>query len=999
MRILQHLRVVVVKPALGGKVNILRINRCVTAKKLLWFVFITAVMFFISETEASAPVYVGFYRGAAMDQGLYSFTDLTQPLATASRVGGWAFGSVWQGAGFDGDAYFVISRGTSFGGPGLHQYDGVESLPLISGSYDFADWHGVGACNGVYYGFYHGTAIEGPGLYLFMDPQEPQNTCVKLFGSQTFPQDTWLDVAFDGVRYLFVRTSADGGTAGIYEYDPDTDTFTLVSGTESYADWEGLGVFDADIVPVADQKAYVLLYGGQSNSMGWGYHQYLLDTGSPLAVPQDDVDMLYLIGGEGYLPENTLLPLQSGNSNTNVKNLPNHYPALTNAPISRFGPELSFARDVRDMIAATNARLGVMKFGVGGSTLYDSADWRPDGTADRAADGPLYRIFQQTAWRTIGAMKNKYPFHEVEVLGMGWTQGESDAIEGHASEYAANLTRFIADIRATFGTNIIFALNKLSNNQLAGAPANELQQWPIVKAAQDAVAAADPLVVATDADGSNYPVSVGFAEGRYHYTTPALLRIGSDLAYAMMNSTGVTAKVESGVVTNGLVAWWKFDETDGLTAVDSHGSNDGTLINFSDSPGWTNDTPGAASSGALFFDGENDVVDCGTAFGAVSNAMTVEVWIKREAITGSWDIYLTKYQNVDNRWYLRVNSDGRPSTFGKSNGGPVFPNDNFYSTDVVASSVWHHVALTASADSNCVWYVDGVPQGAGTLLQTSFANAGKLLVGAYDGAALPIRALMDDVRIYNRALSPAEILRNYRAINVDVVTTNLVSWWKLDESSGTEAVDSQGDNNGTLVNFASTPTWTNDTPGKVSSGALYFDGVANVVDCGNGFESVSNAVTVEMWLKHRGITGALDVFLSKYQDDNNRWYVRINENNTALAYAKQGGLPVIGTLTGDLVTPAVVTPNLWHHMVFTATQNETCHWYVNGKEQASGAVNDLSFANTANLLLGAYRLDGYLAINAVLDDVRVYNYALTSVEVQDRYRETRPLRGSRVYIQ
>ena len=803
-----------------------RLNLCIAEKRRFCLLFISVVLSSIFEAHAAAPVYIGFYRGAAMDQGLYTFTDLTQPLATSSRVGSWAFGSVWQGAGYDGQYTYVINRGTSFGGPGLHKYDGATSLPQISGGNDFSDWHGIGACNDVFYGLYSGTDAEGAGFYLFMDPTDPVNTSVRLCSSQTFPSDVWRDVAFDGVRYLFVRSAAGGGTAGIYEYDPDTDAFTLVSGSETYADWEGLGVYDADIVPVAGQKAYVLLYGGQSNALGWGYHQYLLDTNDPLAVPQEDVDMLYTIGGVGYLPENVLLRLQSGNSNTNVKPLPNHYPALTNAPISRFGPELSFARTVRDLISATNTRLGVVKFAVGGTTLYDSADWRPDGTADNSADGTLYRLFQQTAWRGIGAMKHKYPFHEVEVLGMGWTQGESDAIEGHASEYEDNLTRFIADIRATFGTNIIFVLNKLSDNQLAGAPAHELEQWPIVKAAQNAVAAADPRVVATDADGSNYPVSVGFSEGRYHYTTPALMRIGRDLAYALGYVAGWTELPEEinplnvSVVTDGLVSWWKFDETSGSAAADSYGSNDGALTNFDASPTWTNDTPGIASSGALIFDGVNDVVDCGSAFGSVSNAVTVELWIKHEAITGSWDIYLTKYQDGDNRWYLRVNSDDTAGTYGESGGTEIYMPGNIVSTKKVASNGWHHVAFTASVGGTCVWYVDGLQAGGGTVpLTASFANTGKLLIGAYDGAALPIRALMDDVRIYNRALSADEILQNYYAINCP---KDLVSWWKLDETDGTVATDSEGGNNGTLINFPQTPTWTNDTPGKASSGALFF---------------------------------------------------------------------------------------------------------------------------------------------------------------------------------
>jgi len=236
-------------------------------------------------------------------------------------------------------------------------------------------------------------------------------------------------------------------------------------------------------------------------------------------------------------------------------------------------------------------------------------------------------------------------------------------------------------------------------------------------------------------------------------------------------------QVGAAVVTDGLVSWWKFDETSGTSAADSYGSNNGTLVNFGASPSWTNDTPGAASSGALFFDGDNDVVDCGTAFGAISNAMTVEVWIKREAITESWDIYLTKLQDGNNRWYLRVNADGRAGSYGKSGGIQIYTSGDFYSTGTVDSNEWHHVALTASSDSNCVWYLDGVAKGAGTLAQASFANAGKLLIGAYDGAAMAIQALMDDVRIYNRALSAEEILQNYRAINGDsgVVTTDLVS--------------------------------------------------------------------------------------------------------------------------------------------------------------------------------------------------------------------------------
>ncbi|MGE4488144.1 MAG: sialate O-acetylesterase [Kiritimatiellales bacterium] len=482
---------------------------------------------------SSDPVYAAFYRGKDLVPGLYTFSSPDCPLKTASRIGSLEFpASEWASVGLGGSGTcFLLNRGQK---SGLYKYDGVSDPVRISGSYSFSNWHGIGFCNGVYYGLYHGTAMNGAGLYIFMDAADPEGTAVQLCKNRVFSSNVWTDVAFDGERYLFVRTGAAGGDPGIYQYDPDSNEFSKISGSETYTDWQGLGVFDADIAPLKNKKAYVLLFGGQSNALGWGYRQYLLDTGNPLAYPQPDIDMLH--GLSLYVPKDTLVPLQSGTANVVVKPQPNHYPDLTNAPISRFSSELSFARRVRDQISIPDVRLGIVKYALGGTSLYDMADWRPDGTADRSADGARYQIFQRTVWKCIAAMKNKYPYYSVEIIGMGWMQGESDAIEGHGEEYEDNLTRFIADVRATFGVaDMPFVLSKLSTNQLEGAPEKERIQWPIVTAAQTAVAAADPNVVATDTEGPGYAVSVGYSEGRYHYTTPALLQIGEDLANALMS--------------------------------------------------------------------------------------------------------------------------------------------------------------------------------------------------------------------------------------------------------------------------------------------------------------------------------------------------------------------------------------------------------------------------------------------------------------------------------
>ncbi len=135
----------------------------------------------------------------------------------------------------------------------------------------------------------------------------------------------------------------------------------------------------------------------------------------------------------------------------------------------------------------------------------------------------------------LDAIRARHPDYEIEIIGMGWVQGESDALEGQAANYFMNLTNFVADVRATFGSNIVFALSKLSPNQ--GTTAN----WETVQAAQQAADDADPKVVATSTTGTNYPTADGFTEGKLHYLSSALLLIGQDLGNAIMNASGLDA--------------------------------------------------------------------------------------------------------------------------------------------------------------------------------------------------------------------------------------------------------------------------------------------------------------------------------------------------------------------------------------------------------------------------------------------------------------------------
>lgn len=186
--------------------------------------------------------------------------------------------------------------------------------------------------------------------------------------------NVWNHVADDGSAFLFVCSSAAERTLG------------LASGGETDAGRVG----PSAVAKPSNKKVYVVLFGGQSNAAGWGYRQYLLDEGHPLANPQDDAEMYTGSGMDSVV--NQLLPLQPGAGNDWIKPGVKQYPELTTKPVSRFGPELTLARAVRDGIDIPDSKVVVIKYAVGGSTLY--GHWKGDGTADSSSDGRIYKAFQ-----------------------------------------------------------------------------------------------------------------------------------------------------------------------------------------------------------------------------------------------------------------------------------------------------------------------------------------------------------------------------------------------------------------------------------------------------------------------------------------------------------------------------------------------------------------------------------------------------------------------------
>ncbi len=227
-----------------------------------------------------------------------------------------------------------------------------------------------------------------------------------------------------------------------------------------------------------------------------------------------------------------------------------------------------------------------------------------------------------------------------------------------------------------------------------------------------------------------------------------------------------TGNANAYIVTDGLVAWWKFDETSGITADDCWGTHDGTLINY---PTWSTDTAGSGSSGSLEFDGTDDYVNTVNNIGISGKQdRTTEFWAKSNTANYSagYGAHVVSWGLWNNWTYWTLMARGNEATWWVGDGGQFHD-----SGAAVSTAEWQHIVATLTgADRTLKIYVNGIQVGGNFILSPSVStNNTSVRIGAGTGLANIYRfdGLIDEVRIYNRALSLTEVQQNYEDMGVE----------------------------------------------------------------------------------------------------------------------------------------------------------------------------------------------------------------------------------------
>lgn len=409
------------------------------------------------------------------------------------------------------------------------------------------------------------------------------------------------------------------------------------------------------------------------------------------------------------------------------------------------------------------------------------------------------------------------------------------------------------------------------------------------------------------------------------------------------------------------IAEWNFNEGVGSTANDGSGNNLNAAITGSS---WTNGKNGKG----LSLNGSSDYLTLGSR-NALSGGLTFEAWIKTTNADSGKSYTGNAAQNIVGDSTGNV-AFGFGITGGKVQYNHYIPAgwQTFTGTTSVNDGKWHYVAVSHKSDGSIILYVDGKQDVSGNIAYNG-ATGFDLIARGYAGDNFT--GQLDEIHIYNYARTPAQVAWDYNK-------GAPVGWWKLDECQGGVAHDSSGNKRdgttsigaGGAQTSAGTCTTAGTAWGVGATGrfnaSLNFDGVDDNIQIGSNF-GIFPSYTISFWAKHNvanKMPFASMVAPTFYWYGDNSWYYTHGGTGAEFYYPKSVNIPY-GT---------------WGH--FTVTYDgASVRIYRNGVfEGARGSTGTANFSN--GFFIGDWASSSTYRFNGQIDDVRVYNYALSPDQVK-----------------
>ncbi len=477
---------------------------------------------------------------------------------------------------------------------------------------------------------------------------------------------------------------------------------------------------------------------------------------------------------------------------------------------------------------------------------------------------------------------------------------------------------------------------------------------------------------------------------------------------------GATSKINTSMsgantaLENGLVGHWTFDGADVDTSsttgeiIDKKSTTRGDWINHA-----TTTVPGKIGQG-IQFDGVNDYVSTNRTIAQLgSGAKTIAIWVyPLDYGRTASNIYSLSPLIMDDAGYFGI-MVGTSTNYGTINRIWAYNWDNTAKAadTTYAVNEWQHIVVVHDL-TNLKIYRNGV-LASSTLSITTGVNTGTYLVGSgYNDVPVHYsNANIDDVRIYNRALSSDEVNRLYAIgatakVNTSMAGANTSLETGLMYYTTFDGLDvDTSSTTGEIINKKSTTRsdWGNHAsttvPGKIGQ-AIQFDGVDDYINAGTGI-APSSEITICAWVYRRtsrnnATAGWQDIIARSSTANTGNYVFEFNTIGVDEALVFNTGATYVAPNTvldvKQNTDPRPFTLNTWHHLCATyISSSGTGALYWNGQSLTLHSTENEALRTTSESLFIGGRTGSSDITNGNLDDVRIYNRALSATEIKRLY--------------
>lgn len=730
-------------------------------------------------------------------------------------------------------------------------------------------------------------------------------------------------------RYPFAAQYSDKYLSDVYLIDGQALDPSYFAGNDIHGNWK--------------PRNYSGSYGTNGFHLNFGDRSSL---GSDSSGNSNNWTLVNLDATDGVIdsPKNNFATLNP-NENSGT---------LSNGNLYYTGGSTVVARST--MTACTGKYYWEIVAGSSASTRYTGVN-RSDYTATDAGWVNHQRSYEQGGNKVSGSGS---------AYGSTWTTGD---VIGHAIDLTSGKIWFSkngvwqASGNPAAGTNAAFTdLTRYCWKPYAYNQTNEIFNFG---------QSPNPTSTATTL---NYSPGAG---GYFLYSPPDGFKAFS--SYAPLSLTKPQNKL-------GLVAYWKFDESESATEQDYTGrGHTGTRVG--------NVTGIAGKRGnAISCDGSGDYVALGDSTDwQFNDDFSIQFWLRSTGGTGAERVVSQWEQTggTDRAWAVQLSGGTNIQVYGVSGATIVI---DALSSAAITPNTWHHIAVVRSGSALTI-YIDGIADGADASASGALNNStvAALLCGDFAAGAGSVtdffQGNIDELQIFNgRALSQAEIelAAQSKYIKATVGSTadiqkgsslesGLIGHWTFDGKYTTTSIaDSYGSNNGYFIGGA---TSSAKTIGKLGQ-ALEFDGTNDYVLVNSSAALAPSNMTVAFWMKNNTAPAVNHGVMGK---------TNLNLWTAGWGFFFQTAAEIrffIQTFNANFAFSSIDTSGDWNHVVGT-WDGATIRIYVNGVEGTSDTYAS-TITTTNPFEIGRLGTNSF-NIDGALDDVRIYNRVFSATEVQKLY--------------